>query len=261
MKKTLLELVQDILSDMDSDEVNGINDTVESAQVAQIVRATYEAMLSNRDWPHLKRGVNLTPFSDPAFPTHVTVPDNIKRLISINYNKIRVGETRKNYQPVDWVDPDDFLRMTNAEDSTSAKVDVITDPSGIELLIRNDKAPTKFTSFDDKTLVFNSYDSSVDSSIQSSKIQARAYVFPTWSHVNSFVPDLPAEAFTALLEEAKSRAMIKLKQVSDPKAEQEARRQQSWLSRNDWVVNGGIKYPNYGRKSRKGARDITFRRD
>lgn len=261
MKLTLFEIVDEILSDMDGDQVNSIFDTVESTQVAQIVKSTYFAMMSNRDWPHLARGVNLTPFSDPALPTHMTVTEDIKRLISVNYNKIKVGETRKNYQEVRYVDPDVFLKLTNNEDNTQPEVDIVVDPSGIELLIRNDRAPTRYTSFDDKTLVFNSYDSDVDSSLQSSKIQARAYVFPTWTHEDDFVPDLPIEAFTALVEEAKSKASVKLRQMADPKAEQEASRQQRWLSRNAWTVEGGVKYPNYGRRSRKYYRDPTFRKD
>jgi hypothetical protein len=39
-KMTLLEIVQDILSDMDSDEVNSINDSVESLQLAQMIKST-----------------------------------------------------------------------------------------------------------------------------------------------------------------------------------------------------------------------------
>ena len=50
MKYTLLEIVQEILSDMDSDEVNSIDDTVESQQVASIVRSAYMAIMSNRNW-------------------------------------------------------------------------------------------------------------------------------------------------------------------------------------------------------------------
>ena len=41
--------------------------------------------------------------------------------------------------------------------------------------------------------------------------------------------------------------MFKLKEVQDIKSEQEAGRQQRWLSRKAWTVNGGIRYPNYGR--------------
>ena len=40
-KMTVLEMVQDILNDMDSDEVNSINDTIEAQQVANTVRTVY----------------------------------------------------------------------------------------------------------------------------------------------------------------------------------------------------------------------------
>ena len=261
MKLTLLEMVQEILSDMDSDNVNSILDTFESEQVAQIIKSTFYAMISNRDWPHLKELIQLTPSGDTSLPTHMFVPENVSKMVSINYNTIGVGETRKRYQPVRYMEPDDFLRLTNQENSDSSLVDVIVDPTGVELLIRNDRHPTRYTSFDDNTLVFNAYDKAVDDTLQNSKTQARAYVTPSWSMTDTFIPDLPVDAFIALVEEAKSRAMIKLKQMEDPKAEQEARRQQRWLSRNDWRVKGGIKYPDYGRRSRKMQRDPTFERN
>lgn len=261
MKKTLLEIVQDILSDMDGDNVNSIFDTVESTQVAQIVRSTYEAMMTNREWPHLRKMVGLTSSGDPALPTHMLLPADCKRLISLNYNKAKVGELRKKYEPIKYVDPDSFLIASNQENSTLPEVDVIVDPSGIELLIRNDRPPTRYTSFDDNTVVFNSYDSSVDATLQESKVQARGEVYASWTHQDSFIPDLPAEAFPALIEEAKSKASMKVRQVQDVKAEQEAGRQQRWLSRKGWRVAGGIRYPDYGRNSRKGYRDPTFNKD
>lgn len=251
MKMTLLELVQDILNDMDSDEVNSIDDTFESQQVAQIVKSTYIAMMSNRNWPHQMKLLSLVASGDDSLPTHVTIQDPIKEMISINYNKARDGETRRRYQAMRWLEPDDFLRHTNRRNSDESNIDIIVDPSGIELLIRNDLAPTYWTSFNDSTIIFDSYDNSVDDTIQESKIQARAYVMNSWVHVDDAIPDLPDEAFTALLEEAKSRAMFKLKQTADQKAEQESRRQQAWLSRKDWRAKGGIKYPDYGRKSGK----------
>ena len=262
MKYTLLEIVQEILSDMDSDEVNSIDDTVESQQVASIVRSAYMALMSNRNWAHLRKLVNLVNSTTPAQPTHMYLESPIKEMVYVNYNCVKPDQpSRRIYQTMKWLEPDAFLRRQNSLNSDLVNVDVIQDPTGIELLIRNDKNPEYFTSFDDNALVFDSYLASVESTIQSSKVQACAYVMPTWTHLDDAVPDLPDEAFTLLIEEAKSRAMLRLKQVADQKSEQEARRQNQWLSRKQWRVNGGVKYPDYGRRSRKGPRDKTFERN
>ncbi len=251
MKMTLLDMVIDIMSDMDSDVVNSIDDTDESRQIAQILKSTFYAMMSNRNWPHLKNAVQLVPSGDLALPTHMSLQDEITEMSFINYNKIRAGETRKRYERIHWLEPEQFLRKINALNNDEANIDVIIDASGVELNIYNDRAPTHYTSFDDTNLVFNSYDSAVDSTLQSSKIQAQAYIAPGWGGLDTSIPNLPDEAFTALLEEAKSRASLKLKQTEDIKADQEASRQQRWLSRKAWRVNGGVRYPNYGRRGVK----------
>lgn len=248
MKMTLLEMVQDILSDMESDEVNSIDDTQEGLQVAQIVKSSYYAMISNRNWPHTKKAISLLPSNAVDKPTHMRISEDVKEVLFINYNVERATDDRKMYKPVKWLEPDSFLHLLNHRNSSEDNVKVVSDYSGIELLVITDKAPQYYTSFDDVHVVFDSFDENVDNTLQESKIQASGYVVPSWKHEDDFVPDLPIEAFTALLEEAKSRAMFKLKQVQDVKAEQETNRQQRWLSRKAWAVNGGIKYPNYGRK-------------
>ena len=247
MEYTLLDIVQEILSDLDSDEVNSIDDTVESEQVASIVRSTYQAMMSNRDWPHLQRAIKLESLNDLSKPTHMKLADKVKSVSFINYNKVKQGETKKAYSEVKFLPPDQFIHKTNQEDSTSTSVKVVIDLSGIELLIRNDRAPTYYTSFDDEHVVFDSYDSGVDSVLIANKIQAQGYVMPIWTHTDSAVPDLPEFAFSALVEEAKSRASFRLKQVVDQKAEQEAARQNRWISRKSRRISGGIKYPSYGK--------------
>lgn len=263
-KKTLLELTQDILNDMDSDEVNSISDTIESTQVAQIIRATYEAMMSNRNWSHQRRLLTLVPFADTALPTHVTVQETIKEMISVAYNCSKAGETRRFYQPVYWIEPDDFLRISNGRNTDDTNIDVVYDSPDMPLFIRNDQQPRYFTSFNDNVLIFDAYNAAIDDNIVASKIQAMAYIMPDWIHEDDHIPDLPVDAFSALLEEAKSRCFVKLKQQSDVTAATEARRQQAWLSRKEWRVAGGVKYPDYGRgrgNSGKSYRDPTFRRD
>ena len=261
MKKSLLELVQNILSDSDGDVVNSIYDTVESEQVARIVRSTYEAMMTNRNWPHLERLVSLVPSSDPDKPTHMYLPENCKNLLSLSYNKEKVGDGHRQYLPVKWLEPDDFLRVSNQENSSRPYVKTVIDDSGIELFIRTDRAPSKFTSFDNRALVFDSYDISVDQALQESKVQARGEVYPIWEHRDDYIPDLPAEAFPALYEEALSTSSLRIRQVQDVKAEQESARQQRWLSRNINRLEHGVKYPDYGRGGRKYKKDVTFRRD
>ena len=262
MKSTLLEIVQDILSDMSSDVINSIDDTDEGSQVAQIVKTTYQAMLSNRNWPHTKRIIHLSSSADNLLPTHMSIDESIKEMISIYYDKQRASETRVRYEEIKWMDPDDFLRYTNKRNNDSTDTDIITDPSGVSLLIQNNKHPNYYTSFDDTQIVFDSYDSTVDNTLQSSKTQARAYVIPVFLMEDDHIPDLPDEAFAALIEEAKSKAMFKIKQMQDVKAEQEAVRQNKWLSRKAWTVAGGIKYPDYGRRNSRGPiRDSTFTQD
>ncbi len=258
MKMSLIEMVQDIHNDLDLDFVNSIDDTVEATQVAQIIKTTYFAMMSNRNWPHLRQLVTVTPSNTAQRPTHMTVQDDVKELEFFNYNCQKEGETRLRYKPMKWLEPDAFLRKQNTLNTDSDHVMVVTDTSGVQVQIQTNKNPEFFTSFDDKTLIFDSYDSSVDSTLQESKVQAMAYVMPTWNTFDSFIPDLPEEAFISLLEESKSKAALKLKQEADQKAEQESVRQRNWLSRKARRMNGGINYPNYGRGRAKYRRDVTF---
>lgn len=260
MKLNLLAITQEILSDMNSDNVNSIFDTEESEQVATIVRSAFYAMINTREWPHLRQSVQVVPSSNDALPTHMYVEDDYQRLVTLNYNCAKNGETRKRYRSISYRHPDEFLQLTNQNNSDASNVDIILDSSGVELLIRNDSAPSYFTSFDDKTLIFNSYDKDVDDNLQNSKVQAVAYIIPSWEMADDFIPDLPDEAFTALVEDAKSKAQYKLKQMEDAPSAAEARRQQRWLSQKSWKVHDPMRYADYGRKGRKMYRDPTFDR-
>lgn len=247
-KMTLLEIVQDIANDLDSDNVNSIDDTVESQQIAQIVKSTYFALMHIRNWKGNRQLLNLIASGDDSLPTHVTLPENLSELSFVNYDSHRVNQDRKIYTPIRYLYPDEFLRRQNGLNTESDYVDVIQDPTGVELLIRNDIPPTVWTSFDDKVIVFDSYDKLVDDTIQSSKIQAFGFVTPSWEMTDTFIPSMPEEAFTLLTEEAKAKAAVKLRQAADPKAEQEATRQNRWLAGHQWRAHKGARTPNFGRR-------------
>ena len=250
-KLTLLDMTQDILSDMNSDVVNSISDTPDSLQVAQILKSTYYDHIGNKNWPHLRQLTALESSVDSTKPTHMKLPVLIKEMEWVTYNRRKSSDTRDKFEHIEFLYPDEFLHKTNLYHTDGDNVDQITDYSGVVFNIKNDESPKFFTSFDDDYLVFNSYDSGVDSILQSSKTQALVYKEPTWNMVDTLVPDLPSEAFPALLADAKSACFLRLKQMPDQKSEQQANRQKNWLSRKAWRVNGGIRFPDYGRQSGK----------
>ena len=251
MRRTLLEMVQEILNDMSSDEVNSVDDTVESQQVANIIKSCYLEMMSNRDWPHMKRFTVLDSVIDVNRPTHLKLPEDVKELIFLNYDITKSTDTRINYRELKYKYPDEFIRYTMTRNSSDANTVRIVDTSGAVYFILNNIAPTYWTSFDDQYIVCDAYDNLVDTTLQSSKTQMYCVKSPTWEGLDDSVPDLPAEAFSALIEEAKSTSFLVLKQSANQKAEQKVRRQQQWLSRKAWQAHGGVRYQNWGRRSKK----------
>jgi len=259
-KMTLLEIVQDVMNDMTSDQVNSISDTEESIQIAQIAKTTYFEMIGRRDWPHLSKFTTLSSVSLLAQPTHLLVPANVSRLDWFKYNKKRVAETRNRFEDVEYLHPDEFINKLNARNLDDTNVISIADFGGATLQIIDDKQPTYFTSFDDKYIVLDSYDTAIESSVQGSNTQIKAYTIPTWSAVDGFTPDLPTEHFPGYLAEVKSIAKYRLEGEADQKAEQQSERQQKRLSVNNWTVHGGIRYPDYGRRVNRTASSSLFGR-
>lgn len=248
MKKTLLQIVQDVLNEIDSDPVSDINETFESQQIAQIVKNVYEEISSNRNWPHQRKIFQLESDNTLSRPNYLKLPERLKELEFIKYDCIKQGETKIQYKDIEYKYPDEFLNLAFNLNSDLDNVIVVTDASGIKIPIRNDKRPEFWTSFDDKYLVFDSYDSNVDDTLKPSKSQGIGYFELPWATSNSFIPDLPSEAFALLVSESISIASLAYKQMPNQKAEQRSSRQNRWLSRKAWQAKGGIRYPNYGRK-------------
>ncbi len=245
-KMTLLEMTQNILSAMDSDEVNDIADTAESEQVAEVIKETYFLMVDDLQLPSKHTIVNLES-AVPAFPTKMRIPDGVSHISSIKYNAWTTGHTDATYRDVIYETPIDFLNRMLVRAESATNIDKYTD-NGIVFLLRNDTAPTYWTSFNDKDIIFDSYDSDVETNLQASKTTVLAESGHSWVHSNSAIPDLPENLFSLLLSEAKSTCFFNFKQSVNQKAEQINRRRRVATRKDKWATNGGIKRPNYGRK-------------
>lgn len=250
MKKTLLEIVKSILLVTESDEVDSIFDSPESLIVVEIVKSTYEDLMSDRDWKHQRYNISVSPYGVDK-PTHVKLPDDIKEVVFLNYDKRKAEDDKLQYDSVKYLEPDAFLRVLNSRDSTAENIKTVSDFSGMKLLIRNDQPPTYYTSFDEKWLVFDSYNMEVEDTIVASKFQGEGYFFKEWQSEDDFIPDMPAEMFALLESTAKREAYVVLKQSDNPVYATRERRQRRAMSVREWTVSPGKLYPDYGRKGRK----------
>lgn len=228
MKYTLLEMTQEILSAMDSDEVNSISDTTEAMQVARAVRQAYYDLIEDLNPPEHYTQFELVASGDPGKPTVMYLPADVNSLVSIQYDKIADGETEANISDVSFMSLDRFKRMMYqlSTDETNVGTYTLTtiDASTFPMTYYNDRAPTYYTTFDDYTVLFDAYDSDVDTTLQANKTVCTGKKEVTLSLSDSATPDLDTSFFPRLLNEAKKLAFAELKSQSHEIAEVNARR-------------------------------------
>jgi len=253
MKLTLLDMVQTILSSMDSDEVNSISDTAESLQVAKIVRDSYIELTDRLELEEQYTLFELEA-TDANTPTIMTVPNDIETVLWVKYDYNEDGDyaLMTDIKPKTIKDFFDHIYMYDTE--ASYFLQFTHEPfSGhpIDVFCYTDRAPEWYTVTEDHYVIFNSYNVAVDTNLQKSKSMAYGKVIPTFSFTDSFTPRLDSNQFGLLLNEAKRQAFIELKQSANPVAEQRARR--GWVrsqrnSENVPTQRARDRYPNYGRK-------------
>lgn len=255
MKQTLLEIVQNILASMDSEEVNSISETDEAQQVAEFVRETYNYLASSIDFPEHYSFFELVASGDINKPVLMTLPSNCLELIWIKYNNKETGDTEgDNYVDVQFMHMDDFLKMMNGlnvGDTNVAEMTYTANGESFTSKYYNDRFPRYYTTFDDFTLLFDAFKSTEDTTLQKSKTQVYGKLSSTFTVSDSFTPDLDAQVFTMLLNETKKQCFTHLKQQADPISSERARR--SWIrsQKNRWGLPGKDLFEtsrHYGRK-------------
>ncbi len=257
MKSTVLELTQEILSSLDSDEINSITDTTEALQVVAIIKRCYFDIASRLELPEHFSVFELTASGDNAKPTMMTLPSDVVNLLWVKYDKIADGETASKVRDVAWKDPEQFFKDMYAIDADQDNVvtyNLVSGSDSIPVFSLDDKAPDYWTSLDDYTLIFDSYDAEVDTTLQKAKTVCYGQKTALWTQSDSFTPDLDAEQFSLLLNKAKALAWAELKQADHALARKEARDQMihsqpSKLAIPRQETFGYLRdLPDYGRK-------------
>ena len=237
---------------MEEDVVTSYTDTVSSQAVAEIIKNTYDNIISGRDWPHLYKMFKLTSTGTNT-PTRMILPETIMSLEYVKYNKKRPGESRDRFTEIPFVEPQEFMRILDARDDSDDSIAIVNDPdSQVPLNVYTDRHPTMYTSFSEAALTFDGYYGDVENGARlfTDNTQCYGKLYPNIVMSNSLYFPLPIEAYQMLLEEAKSTAFLTLKQMPNQKAEQHSVTQRRRMSQQAWTIRNGIKYPNYGRKGK-----------
>ncbi len=194
MQLTLLQLVQDMVSAIDAEEVTDVSETEEAGMCVNIANRCYEQMMAQHRWRHLRTYSQLTAdtnLNDLKLPTGGIAIDPL----NVWYNQV----------PMTYYDPETFLALTIGRDTSESNIELQGN-----IRVFNDRDPQYFTSDDDETLRFESMPDS--GGLDATLSMALIYKLPTSrKSVNADIFDLPAVAFPTLSSLCISRAIGELK--------------------------------------------------
>lgn len=354
---TVLQMTQNILSRLQSDEVNSISDSPESLAVANIIQQKYYDIASRGDLPEHTQLFQLNPSGDPTKPVQMFVPAHSVKIHWLKYFDTSIGDSQQvdqfgSYQhdlnldivpttswnststtsnsiglgtktftlasntlPIatgsgvmavsgtnnmfgtvisyigfvltmnvvstggsgtfnSWVlfnsnnnavagykyirilDVERFLDMVNRLDPTETDVQsyTFTDSGNFNFnfYYRTNRQPKYCCIISNNFILFDSFDSTQENTLQASKTLAYGQIVPPFSLSDNFTPDIDDQDFSLLISEATSQAFFELRQQPNPAAERELKRQWSAVQRNKAVVNRPTpfdEFPNFGRLS------------
>lgn len=256
MKYTLLEIVQSVLTSIDGDEVNSITDTTEAMDIAKITKDCYFDIVSRANLPENYFHFGLDASGDNTKPVLMTLPDTAHNALWIKYDARLNSEVDPRYVDVQFRELKDFLTETyQLRESSDMSVDSFiytVNGEDLKVFYKNNTAPRFYTVLADRTVVFNSFDNTVDSTLQKNKTLCYGERIVPFTLADAFVPVLDARQFPLLLNEVKATAWAEKKQTTNQRAETKAREGWINLQRTKHNVPGdkglwqSIRY-NYGR--------------
>lgn len=354
---TLLEMTQEILSSLDSDEVNSIGDTVEAQQVAKIIKRKYYDILARGSLPEQEVLFQLVGSADAELPVLMTMPEGTSRINWIKYfdanpadssntsqfshdlnldiessesfsttsttsNSIGIGTrtfivadaglsitagagvlcisgtasmlgTVTSYVGTDlvveitstvgsgtfddWVITDasslatagykyvtmipidqfvDYVNRFNPTDSNIGSYTFTEHGYDFTLYYQNNQQPRYCTVIENTWVLFDSYDTNFDSTLQGSKSMVFGQMVTPFVLTDTHVPDIDDQQFPLLLNEAKALAFYEMKQTPHPIATQEIKRQWSVVQKNKSISNKPTYFQqlaDFGRVPRTGG--------
>ena len=227
---SLLEIVQLILSSMDSDEVNSISDTTESYQIAVMAKSVFNDICVDLNLPSQHLLFNLEASGDITKPVLMRMPSlNIRQMSSIKYDCVdtTLGETNSNYIDMTYIPFDDYIiRQTGYRNNTQnvGQMTVTSNGQSFNIMYLDNQFPRLYTTFDDNQILFDAYRADIDSTLVAAKTLCQGNQYQAFNLTDSFVPPLEPDQFSYFINKLKVRAWNELKSQENKEATAEARR-------------------------------------
>ncbi|MGL1886318.1 MAG: hypothetical protein OCD76_07365 [Reichenbachiella sp.] len=195
-KLTLLSIVNSYMDATDGFRVSSIDDTIEAQQLASIAEKVFNDLVNDVFSSGLTENlVQLESLADSAKPNYLRLPDTAMRIndskVMYNITNGEAGSSTLNFVEIEYMRPEDFLDYVGRRSTNETNTQIVTDYSGYQMVIKNKTAPQFYTDFDDEHLVFDSFDSDVDSVLQSSKSGILTSVQRTFTQSDVYVIDFP----------------------------------------------------------------------
>lgn len=246
MTTTVLDIVQDILSAIDSDEVNSIGDTTEAQSATRLVKNVYDNIVDEYGLKSAAVLFHLNSTS-PATPNVMTLPEGTHSIKWIKYD-ISSPTDPADYATILYMAPDQFMDQVA---SRSEGTDIAISGT-IVVRALTDRAPTLWTTFDDISIVFDAYNAEYDSTLQSSKTNCYGESKPILVLDDTTPIALSPRYISLLKNECLAMAQDLWKDGVTPKVEQQAQRARVRSQRTKHIdaQTTTVILPDYGRKRR-----------
>lgn len=249
MAYTLLEMVQRVARKLNSDEVSELDETIESSDIAHEVLDTFEDLMHNTEWEFLKHQPRkLAEKLNGQSVVSLRLPSDVVHIESLMYECQTDATSDRIFREIKYLSPAEFQQMTLGRKLDTNCVEVTVGEFRIRVF--NDTPPSYFTSFDEKEIVFDSYNAAIDTTgVVATKTAAIAKVVLLGTYSETWSPSVPEFIYNLWYHEAVARCSSCIRGVEDGRSERMARRAMVTALRYDNAAgpNNADDGVNYGR--------------